>query len=93
MPRRSSGGYGAHAYSGYLAVCRVLLDTGGYVRKGQPLPHGMYFGAPNNLYNVASEDSDVEINVNVRAPNRNVALVKARELYPKAKFFRRQGRR
>lgn len=57
---------------------KVLLDRGGYVRRGQSLPRGMYFGVGSPLYYYAALDS--ERSGTVRADSRTEALAKVQAI-------------
>lgn len=83
---------GRHAerdYPEYLSIRRVLLDKGGYARRGQPAPEGRYFGVGLPLWSVQSDDLDVDFFM--RMPSLVEARAEVRRLYPKAKLAR--GRR
>ncbi len=59
---------------------RVLLDRDGYVRRGQSLPRGAYYGVGAPLYHYVLLDG--ERTGTVRADSRADALAEVRRRFP-----------
>lgn len=62
---------------------RVKLDTGGYVRKGQALPYGQYYGVGQPLYYFQTEWDNPDgtggrYESEFRADNRGHAIERVR---------------
>lgn len=92
-PRGWGGTYGNSDFSGKLLLTRVRLDRGGYDEYGRYYgrdgydKYGRYYGTP--LWKFENEEfGDEAILHYIRAVDRAEAKRLAREMYPKARFYR-----
>lgn len=64
-----------------LVIRKAPLDSGGYTKDG-----GVYFGTPNNLWEVSSDEAEYGGEEYIRASDKAGAIRKAKLMFPRAKW-------